>query len=84
MSCINIQLPIIDAEQSVEIEVKVNGKKKKYHYRVEIFSWEECTEEDERAHCLRRKLAEKDENWQLVHIGNATEKNVPLMFKELN
>ena len=30
MANINIQLPILDAEHKIEIEVKVNGKGKKY------------------------------------------------------
>ena len=39
MPTISIQLPAIEADQQVEVEVKLNGQKKKYHYRVEIFAW---------------------------------------------
>ena len=35
MASINIQLPAMDAESSIEIEVRVNGERKKYHYRVD-------------------------------------------------
>lgn len=83
MPGITIQLPSIEADQSVEVEVKVNGQRKTYHYRIEIFSWEQC-EEENRALCLRQMLAKHDETWQLIHIGSATEKSVPLMFRQMN
>ena len=84
MGDITIQLPKIEADQFIEVEVKVNGKKKMYNYRVEIFYWEECKKEEERAECLKDMLERHDKNWQLVHIGSATDTTIPLMFKELN
>ena len=42
MAGITIQLPELDAEHNIEVEVKVNGKGKRYHNRIELFSWEEC------------------------------------------
>jgi len=83
MSGITIQLPAIEAEQSIEVEVKVNDKKKKYKYRIEIFKWEECEEEENRALCLREMLNKQDDQWQLVHIGSATDTDIPLMFKKM-
>ena len=50
MANITINLPIMDAEHKIEIEVKVNGKAKKYHYRVELFNWEECEEVENFGH----------------------------------
>ncbi len=38
MASINIQLPTMDADHSIEIEVRINGNRTKYHYRVETFS----------------------------------------------
>ena len=84
MTGITIQLPSIEADQSIEVEVKVNGQKKKYHYRIEIFSWEECETEENRALCLRKMLDNHEKNWQLIHIGAATEQSVPLMFRQMN
>ena len=35
-----IQIPTVDAEQNIEIDVKINGKKRTMKYRVEIVDWE--------------------------------------------
>ncbi len=84
MPDITISLPSIEAEQSIEIEVKVNGKKKCFMYRVELFSWDDCEENDEnRAECLKRMVGSYDqEHWQLVHIGSPSEENIPVMFRK--
>jgi hypothetical protein len=37
MGAIAIQIPQITGEQDIEIEVKINGEKKSYNYRVEVF-----------------------------------------------
>ena len=84
MASINIQLPARDAEHSIEIEVRINGEKKKYHYRVEIFNWDECEEPVNHAKCLKEKISRYDHQWKLVQIGGPTEKNIPVMFKQVN
>ena len=85
MPSITIQLPAIDADQQVEVEVKINGKKKTYHYRVEIMAWEQCEEPpQERALCLKRMIERYDKDWQLLQIGAPTEKAIPVMFKQRN
>ncbi len=84
MSGITIQLPEMDADHNIEVEVKVNGNKKKYHYRIEIFSWEECSEDDHKAICLRKMINKYDKEWQLVHIGGDREKTIPILFKQRN
>jgi hypothetical protein len=71
MPSISIQLPAIDADHQVEVEVKINGRKRTYNYRVEIFSWEQCVEPpQERAGCLKRIIENYDRNWQLIQIGS--------------
>jgi hypothetical protein len=83
MPTISIQLPAIDADQQVEVEVKINGQKKQYHYRVEIFAWEQCPDPaEERVKCLQRMITGYDKNWQLVQIGAPLEKSIPIMFRE--
>lgn len=84
MANITIQLPVLDAEDIIEIEVKVNGKGRRYHYRVEIFDWQECEQIKEKAVCLQEMIKEYDPQWQLVQIGEVTDKNVSVMFKEKN
>jgi hypothetical protein len=83
MPSISIQLPAIEADQQIEVEVKINGRRKKYNYRVEIFAWEECPDPaEERALCLKRIIQNYDKNWQLIQIGSPTEKTIPIMFRQ--
>lgn len=85
MPSISIQLPAIEADQQIEVEVKINGEKKSYHYRVEIFAWEQCIDPaEERAKCLRRMISEYDPHWQLLQIGSPSEKTIPIMFRHVN
>ncbi len=82
MSAISIQLPAVEGEHNIEIDVKINGERKTMHYRVEIFSWEDCTKTEEKAVCLQRKLKDYPNEWQLIHIGSPTENSIPLMFRQ--
>ena len=84
MPTINIQLPNMEADQSIEIEVKINGKKKRYNYRVEIFHWTECRETENRAECIRHIIKNYDQHWQVVQIGGPTDDYIPLMFKQVS
>ena len=50
MSTVSIALPPIEADTSVDIEVSVNGRKRKYSYRVEVFKWSDsCRPSEHRA-----------------------------------
>ena len=82
MATINIQLPVIDAEQSVEIEVKINGKSQRYHYRVEILKWEECAGIQSKAECIRSMVNNYPKDWQLLQIGMPSNEDIPIMFKQ--
>ncbi len=82
MANISIQLPIFDAEHKIEIEVKVNGAKKKYHYRVELFEWDECADTDTKAVCLKNRISDYDKQWRVVQIGSPGDENIPVMFKQ--
>lgn len=85
MPTISIQLPAVEADQQVEVEVKINGRKQTYHYRVEIFAWEQCEEPAlPRAQCLQRLIQGYDQHWQLIQIGAPTDKSIPVMFKQVN
>lgn len=84
MAGITIQLPPLDAEHTIEIEVKVNGKKRAYLYRVEIMDWDDCEDPPEiRVECLKRMISDYGKDWQLVQIGNPTETNIPVMFRKV-
>jgi hypothetical protein len=82
MASINIQLPAMDADSPIEIEVRVNGEKKEYHYRVEIFKWEGCKEALSHAECLKSIIRKYDKDWRLIQIGGPTNHSIPIMFKQ--
>lgn len=83
MSKIGIDIPDLNEEQEIEVEVKVNGYKKHYNYRVEIFFWEQCTNpEADRATCIRDMVASYNDEWKLVNIGLPTEDYIPITFRK--
>jgi hypothetical protein len=82
MASINIQLPAMDAQHSIEIQVKVNGEKKIYNYRIEILRWEDCRETDNQAQCLKELIGKYDQQWRVIQIGNPTQEDIPIMFKQ--
>jgi hypothetical protein len=85
MNTVSIELPPIDAEKSVEVEVRVNGKKSLLSYRLEVFQWREwCRPEEQRVECLKRMIQSYDRQWQLMHIGTPTEQMVPIMFRRVS
>jgi len=85
MTPISIQLPPIEAEGYVDVDVSVNGKKKQFKFRVAVFEWSEWRKPSEpRAEALKRIVASYDKSWQLLQIGSPTETSIPLTFRRLN
>jgi len=83
MSAIAIQIPQISGEQEIEVEVKVNGQKMSYNYRVEVFYWADCDNpSDDRVECIRQILASYDPAWELYTIGMPTDELVPITFRK--
>jgi hypothetical protein len=82
MSKISIHLPPVDTDDKVEVTVVVNGKQRKYDYRMELFAWEEyATPNEKRAECLRRIVNGYDKEWSLVQIGEASDQEVSMLFE---
>lgn len=82
MAEIVINIPEVQPHDLIEIEARVNGEKKVYRYRVEMFAWEDCEPHySDRALCLKEHLAHYDESWKLSQIGAATDKAVQVIFK---
>lgn len=78
-----LQIPSFEAEQNIDIDVKINGKKRTMHYRVEIIEWEDYDgESDDKVEVLKRVIKEHDKDWQLIQIGIPTDKNIPIMFRK--
>ncbi len=78
-----IQIPTIEAEQNIEIDVKINGRKRTIKYRVEIIDWEgdEPTTET-RLETIRSVIRERDRDWELIQIGAPIKDSVPIMFRK--
>ena len=80
---IALSIPTLESEQNIDIEVRINGKRRSLHYRVEIIAWEDVRRPaEERADVLRRVIRNYDKDWQLVQIGAPTEKTIPIMFRK--
>jgi hypothetical protein len=78
-----IQIPDFNAEQNIEIEVKINGKTKVLEYRVEILEWQqEQPTPQERISILKRYIKEHNDNWELMQIGSPSKANIPIMFRK--
>ena len=66
-----IPIPDMLDKQIAEIEVKINGKKRQYNFRVESFRWEPDDEEwtvEEKIKKLRYGLETYDKSWELIQI----------------
>jgi len=78
-----ILIPNVDAEQNIEIDVRINGRKKTMQYRVELLSWEgDNAESADRVKTIKHKVEEYDKDWELVEIGAPTDDNIPMMFRK--
>jgi hypothetical protein len=78
-----LQIPTLDTEQNIEIDVKINGKKRTLKYRVEIVGLEtEETIVEDRIALLRRVIKEHDQDWELIQIGAPIRDRIPIMFRQ--
>lgn len=78
-----IQVPTYDSEQNIEIDVRINGKKRTIKYCVQIVDWEgEEQETEDKVEVIKRVIKKHDRDWKLIQIGIPTEKNIPIMFQK--
>ena len=78
-----LQIPTFEAEQNIDIDVRINGKKRIMHYRVEIIEWEEEDEvTEDRIDVLRRFIKEHEKDWELIEIGAPIKNNIPITFRK--
>ena len=78
-----LQIPTLEAEQNIDIDVKINGKKRTMHYRVEIIDWEDYSgETKDKVDVIKRVIKEHDRDWELIQIGIPTKENIPIMFRK--
>ena len=78
-----LSIPTLDAQQNLEIDVRINGKKKTLKYRVEIIHWEgTAPSSEEKVTVLKHAIREYDTNWELIQIGAPDNDKIPLMFRK--
>ena len=78
-----LQIPTLESEQNIDIDVKINGKKRTLHYRVEIIAWEDYGDKAaSKAEVIKKVIKEHDKDWQLIEIGMPTDRNIPIMFRK--
>jgi len=94
MKDVTIPRPNFLEEQIAEVEVKINGKKRKFNFRIESFPWEairvneldpnsQITAKIER---LRKNIENYDKSWELIQIFAPTEnaKHIQVLFRQRN
>ena len=78
-----LMIPTLESEQNIDIDVKINGKKRTMHYRVEIVDWDDYDGETaDKVDVIKRVIREHDKDWQLIQIGIPTDRNIPIMFRK--
>ena len=78
-----LSIPTLEAEQNIEIDVRINGREKTLKYRVEIIYWEGSAPTSvEKVTVLKHAIKEYDKNWELIQIGAPDEDKIPLMFRK--
>ncbi|MDD5766252.1 MAG: hypothetical protein PHW79_08435 [Candidatus Marinimicrobia bacterium] len=78
-----LSIPDVDVEQNIEIEVKINGKKKTLNYRVELVSWEkDLISPTDQVNTLRHIIKEHEKDWELIQIGVPEIDRIPIMFRK--
>lgn len=91
MKEICIPIPHFGESQIAEVEVTVNGKKKKYNYRVESFPWaSEVTVDSSvsptemKINALRGLIETYDDSWDLVQIFTPREEasHIQVLFRQ--
>ncbi|MBT5875485.1 MAG: hypothetical protein HOH43_18835 [Candidatus Latescibacteria bacterium] len=82
MQSICVPIPDMASEQTVEVEVKINGKTRHFNYRIESYDCHDDRTADDRIDGLRRFIASYDKTWQLMEIGTPTSTMIPIMFRQ--
>jgi hypothetical protein len=78
-----LQIPTLESEQNIDIDVKINGKKRTMHYRVEIIAWDDYDGKTaDKVDVIKRVIREYDRDWRLIEIGMPTETHIPIMFRK--
>ena len=83
MASICVPIPPLAQSRAIELEVKVDGRRRVLNYRVESFDWTAGgTDSAGRIDRLRTLIGAYDPNWELVQIGNPADHYIPVMFRQ--
>jgi hypothetical protein len=87
MKDVSIPLPDFLDQQIAEIEVKINGKKRHYNFRVESFRWEpdgELWDVERKIKKLGEEIESYNKSWELIQIFRPKEnsKFVQALFRQ--
>ena len=87
MKEVSIPLPNFLEKQIAEIEVKINGKKRQFNFRVASFRWEpdeEIWNSDRKINKLKEEIENYDKSWELIQIFQPKEdsKFVQVLFRQ--
>ncbi len=78
-----LSIPTLEAEQNLEIDVRINGKKRTLKYRVEIVHWQGSEpSSEEKVTVIRHAIDDYDKDWELIQIGAPDDDKIPLMFRK--
>jgi len=78
-----LSIPTLESEQNIEIEVKINGRKKTLTYCVELIAIDDAkSSTSEKIDVLRHVIQEHDKNWKLMQIGIPKGNTIPVMFRK--
>jgi hypothetical protein len=78
-----LSIPTVEPEQNIEIEVSINGKKRKLNYRVELVAWEgDGNDSEDRINTIRHVIKDHEKDWDLVQIGIPEKDSIPIMFRK--
>ncbi len=87
MKEISIPLPDFLDKQIAEIEVKINGKRRQFNFKVESFRWEpedEVLSIDDRIKMLQQSLQTYNKSWELIQIFRPKDdsKFIQVLFRQ--
>ncbi len=87
MKEISIPLPDFLDKQIAEIEVKINGKKRLFNFKVESFRWEpedEVWSIEKRIKMLQQRIEAYDKAWELIQIFRPKDESkfIQILFRQ--
>ncbi|HKL18865.1 MAG TPA: hypothetical protein VJ905_07840 [Halalkalibaculum sp.] len=82
MNNIRVQFTIPNVDKMANLEVNINGEKRKMKFRIVNFDWNsETGSSEELISVLRRQIQNYDNEWELYHIGTPHEDRIPVTFR---